>query len=368
MIIDCHAHVFQHWSGACGHDSRATHWKYIQKNVTRPSALTRRAGDGAACASGDLFRAEDNTWAGLREDVQFRVGPYGRLEYTLDGEDYYIQYMPVGMAEMEASPELMVAQMAYVGVDHCVLQTGMNYGVMNDYNAFCQRQYPDKFTALFQVDEPLADTPRWAGEMDRAVRQLGLRGIYYQLDSFSRYGFQWSFDDRRFDGFWENLASLGIPVFFEASSVPDYDEKSYIANMERLDRLLTRFPSMRWLLVMGPPVQFFSKQGKWQFPDEVSKTYARENLQMEIMFPITWGGVWDYPYPEAQTLIKDLRDRYGAHKLIWGSDMPNVERFCTYRQCLEYVQKHCTFFMATEMDLVLGKNAAGLCGIRQRES
>jgi predicted TIM-barrel fold metal-dependent hydrolase len=95
----------------------------------------------------------------------------------------------------------------------------------------------------------------------------------------------------------------------------------------------------------------------------VAKAYACDNLQMEIMFPISWGGVWDYPYPQAQTLIKELRDRYGAHKLIWGSDMPNVERFCTYRQSLDYVRRYCTFLTAAEMDLVLGGNVADLCGI-----
>jgi len=119
---------------------------------------------------------------------------------------------------------------------------------------------------------------------------------------------------------------------------------------------------------MGSPVQFFAKHGKWQFPDEVARTYGRENLQIEIMFPITWGGVWDYPYPEAQALIKDLRDRYGAHKLIWGSDMPNVERFCTYQQCLDYVLKYCDFLTASEKDLILGKNVAELCGIGQHRS
>jgi predicted TIM-barrel fold metal-dependent hydrolase len=120
---------------------------------------------------------------------------------------------------------------------------------------------------------------------------------------------------------------------------------------------------MRWLLVMGPPVQFFARHGTWQFPDEVAKTYGHENLQIEIMFPITWGGSWDYPYAEAQALIKDLRDRYGARKLVWGSDMPNVERFCTYRQCLEYVRRHCDFLTAREKELVLGDNVADLCGI-----
>jgi len=363
MIVDCHAHVFQPWNGPCGHESTEIHWKYIQKNVTRPAAKARRLRDGAPADAGALFRAGDNAWTGLRDDIRFRVGPFGRLEYTLEGEDYGIQYMPVGMAEIHAPPELQLAQMSYVGVDHAVLQAGGSYGAMNDYNAFAQHQYPDKFTGLFHVDEPRADAPRWMQEMERARTRLGLRGMYYQLEGFARYGFQWWFDDARFDGFWETVASLRIPIFFEASAMPDYDEKSYIANMVRLDRLLTRFPAVRWLLVMGPPVQFFARAGRWQFPQEVDRTYRRENLQLEIMFPITWGGVWDYPYPEAQALIKDLRDRYGAQKLVWGSDMPNVERFCTYRQCLDYVRRYCDFLSAREKEMLLGENVAELCGI-----
>ena len=71
--------------------------------------------------------------------------------------------------------------------------------------------------------------------------------------------------------------------------------------------------------------------------------YKRDNLLIEIMFPITWGGVWEYPYPEAQDLIRQMRDLFGASKLVWGSDMPNLERFCTYRQCVDYVRKHCPF-------------------------
>ena len=47
MIIDCHAHVFANWHGACGHPSVDIHLKYIQKNVTRPAAETFRLRDGA---------------------------------------------------------------------------------------------------------------------------------------------------------------------------------------------------------------------------------------------------------------------------------------------------------------------------------
>ena len=88
---------------------------------------------------------------------------------------------------------------------------------------------------------------------------------------------------------------------------------------------------------MGPPVAHFGASGRWDFPPEVLAAYKRDNLQMEVMFPITWGGRWDYPYPEAQDLIRGMRDLFGAGKLVWGSDMPNVERFCTYKQSLDYV-------------------------------
>jgi predicted TIM-barrel fold metal-dependent hydrolase len=361
MIIDSHAHIFQHWAGPCGHPSREVHWRYIQKNVTRPSAGVRRMRDRTPADAGGLYDKGDPTWAGLREDVAFRVGTYGRLEYTVDGEDHCVQYMPVGMAQLECPPELMVAQMDYAGVDHAVLQAGMSYGRMNDYNALAQRQYPDRFTGLAHVDEPLADTPAERAELRRAVGGLGLRGLYYNIESFARHGFRWAFDDRRFDGFWEEVAGLDVPIFFEPSAAPGYDEASYVATLARLDGLLTRFPRTRWLLVMGPPAGLFAARGAWQLPEPVARTLGRPNLRLEVCFPIVWGGRWDYPYPEAQVLIRGLRDRFGAEKLVWGSDMPNVERFCTYRQCRDYVLRHCDFLTAREVDLVMGGNVADLC-------
>lgn len=85
---------------------------------------------------------------------------------------------------------------------------------------------------------------------------------------------------------------------------------------------------------------------------------------MEVMFPITYGGVWDYPYPEAQTLLQDMCTQFGSDRLMWGSDLPNVERFCTYKQSLDYVRRHSTFLSAREMDLILGETCAAFYGIK----
>jgi predicted TIM-barrel fold metal-dependent hydrolase len=137
-----------------------------------------------------------------------------------------------------------------------------------------------------------------------------------------------------------------------------------VANLRALDALLARHPAHRFVLVMGPPVAHFGTSGAWNFPADIEAIYQRDNLLIEVMFPITWGGVWDYPYPEAQALIRGLRDRFGAASLVWGSDMPNVERFCTYRQCVDYVRRYCAFLTATEKDRILGGNAAELMGLQ----
>ena len=366
MIVDCHAHVFTHWQGACGHPSRAVHLKYLQKVVTRPAARAFRVRDGREIKPTMLFRPDDNTWAGLT-DVGFRVGRFGQLCFTYEGEDYYVQYLPVGMQELACPPELMLSQMTYAAVDHCILQAGGGYGAMNDYNAYTQHQYPQKFSGLLHIDEALSDRADTQAELDRAVDVLGLRGLYYAQD-FSRHGYARNVNHPAFGGFWDKVVAYRLPVFIELSSTPAYDRAGYLANLLALDELLVRYPTHRFLLVMGPPAGYFAASGRWEFAAEPLTVYKRDNLQMEIMFPISWGGVWDYPYPEAQQLIRGMRDIFGASKLLWGSDMPNVERFCTYRQCVDYVRRHCSFLSDDEKDLILGSNAADLIGLDVRAS
>jgi predicted TIM-barrel fold metal-dependent hydrolase len=366
MIVDCHAHVFEHWQGAGGHPSRAVHLKYLQKVVTRPAAKTFRVRDGREIKPTMLFRPDDNTWAGLTQ-VDFRAGRFGQLSFTYEGEDYYVQYLPVGMQELACPPELMLSQMTYAAVDHCILQAGGGYGAMNDYNAYAQHQWPQKFTGLLHIDEALADRADVQAEVDRAVNILGLRGLYYAQD-FSRHGYARNVNHPAFEAFWDKVVAYRLPVFIELSSTPNYDRAGYLANLSALGELLVRYPTHRFLLVMGPPTGYFAASGRWEFPPEALAIYKRANLQMEIMFPISWGGVWDYPYPEAQQLIRGMRDIFGAAKLLWGSDMPNVERFCTYRQCVDYVRRHCGFLSDDDKDRILGGNAAELIGLDARVS
>jgi predicted TIM-barrel fold metal-dependent hydrolase len=364
MIIDCHAHVFTHWIGACGHATRDIHNRYLQRMITRTAASTFRARDWARADTTALYRTDDAGWSGLT-DVDFRVGRFGQLEFTHDGEDHVIQYMPVGMQEMTAPPELMLAQMMYAGVDRCLLQAGGAYGAMTEMNAFAQQQYPDRITGLMHVDEAMAGTEPELAKVDHAFEGLKLRGLYFNVESLARHGFPWPLDAKEMAPFGDKLARLGVVLCLELSSAPTYDEAGYMGHIVALRRILARHRDLKVHLAMSPPVAFFARNGRYEFPDDLAALYRHEALMLEVMFPITYGGVWDYPYPEAQALVESLRDQLGAEKLMWGSDMPNVERFCTYRQSLDYVRKYCPFLTSREKDLILGDNCAAFYDIKQ---
>ena len=362
MIVDCHHHIFENWATPCGHPSDAVHKKYLQRMLAPIAATTLRARDGAPADTAPLSRNGDLSWGGL-EDVNLRAGRFGRVEFTAGGEDFFIQFMPVGMQKMEAPPELAMAQMVYAGVDHAILQSGGGYGVVNDLNGLARRRWPERFTGLVNVDEALAAEPENLAGIERAYRDLGLAGIHYDVEGFARHGYAWEMDDGRMDPLWETLDSLGMVVCLELGCGASNDAAGHVDLVGRLAGLMDRFPALRWHLVMGPPVKLFGRGGCWDLPDELAGVYRRENLVVEVMFPISMGAVWDYPYVEAQALIRDFRDRFGAEKMVWGSDMPNVERYCTYRQCLDYVRRYCDFLTGREMDLVLGGNAARFYGI-----
>ena len=120
------------------------------------------------------------------------------------------------------------------------------------------------------------------------------------------------------DVFWPRSRRPAAGVF-EISQIPDYDRASAVANVLKLKGLMDRWRNLRFVLVMGPPVGFFAPGGQWDFPAEVLAAYPHPNLLIEIMFPITWGGVWEYPYPEAQALIQQIHDLFAAGKLRCGA-------------------------------------------------
>ena len=124
----------------------------------------------------DPLLTGDNDGISFLPDVDFRIGEFGRVEFTVDGEDYYIQWLPPTLRDMSSSPEYMIAQMNYVGIDRAVLQHDRVYGRLDDFLSDCVRKFPDRFVALAQVDEWRAGEPDQIERLRHEVTESGIQG------------------------------------------------------------------------------------------------------------------------------------------------------------------------------------------------
>jgi predicted TIM-barrel fold metal-dependent hydrolase len=77
---------------------------------------------------------------------------------------------------------------------------------------------------------------------------------------------------------------------------------------------------------------------------------------MQVSHPVPGGSIWDYPYVETHPLIADLLNHLGIEKLVWGTDLPNTERNCTYAQARNYLDRHCPLFSQNDKNLLFSEN------------
>jgi predicted TIM-barrel fold metal-dependent hydrolase len=355
-VVDSHVHIFPHLDGPSGFPTQAEHRRFLQLYMATHGEPVRRLRDHARVTEQTLHDGRLTDPSSLR-DVQFRVGKYGRFEWTAGGEDLYLQFFPPHLQDMTSPAELMLQQMARAGVDVGVLQNARLYGRLNEFFADVVRRYPGKFIGLADVDEARAHTDEQIQKLRHAVRELGLKGLYYANRALFVDGYRHRFDDPIFDPFWDEVRALGIPIFWEIVGVPHpTDQAALLREIDRLNRWADRWPDIPGLWTHG-----LSPQLLRDMPEPLDRLVRREQLMVEILYPIHWARDHEYPFPELKPAIQILYDRLGGRRLVWGSDMPNVERNCTYRQSLHYLRIVGEGIIPpSDLDRILGLNVLRL--------
>ncbi|MBI1777184.1 MAG: amidohydrolase [Proteobacteria bacterium] len=359
-IVDCHGHIFPPLAGACGFPDAATHLLHQQRAMhVHGNQPYRRRSDHAAVTQRDLWQADDPSEAGRATDVGFRVGRFGRFEWERAGEGCYVQFLPPHMHDLHAPPEGMAVEMTYAGIGTVVLQNDHIYGNLAEYFADAIRRWPGRFIGLAQVDEATAYQDDQLAALEDQVSRLGMRGLYFTMTAYFRNGYRMLCDDPTYDPLWRLVKRLDLPVFWvHAAKSP---AGSYVDEMRRLRRILDRHPGIRHVLIHGVPTSLYADaEDRITWPDEIADVLDQYPVWSEVLYPIAWGGKMDYPYARARTHIRQIYDRFGPGKLIWGSDMPNVARYCTYRQALSYVWDHCDFLSAEDRRRIFRDNTLGL--------
>lgn len=356
MIIDSHAHIFPFLGAAPGYEQLA----YLQMGISGNRQPVRRRRDNVIVPHA-IWDSQDRSPAGRRE-VQFRVGRFGRFEWTVDGVEYYKQFMPPSLADNSYSADALIAEMDYAGVDVALLQNDHFYGALNELFAEAVRRYPNRLLATAHIDECHADDPARIEELERAAA-AGLRGIFFHKRDF------WELDTRPIDApafarFWDTVARLGLVVYWAPGGDIAAGLPGYLDELRRWRRLVERRPELRAVLVGGLREALLDAYPA-ALPEDAAALLESGHLLAELLFPISYGATDEYPYPRAVERVRELYERCGPQALVWGSDIPNVLRHCTYRQSLDYLHLHAEFIPPDEMALILGGNLARIFGIER---
>lgn len=178
--------------------------------------------------------------------------------------------------------------------------------VTNDFVAACVAAHPDVFCGFASVD-PLTG-PAAAAELERAVRELGLRGLKMHPGA---QGF--SPDDRDLYPIWETASALGVPLLVHTGTtglgagMPGGGGiRLGGANPMLLDALAADFPDLQ--IVMAHPA--------WPWQDE--------QIAVALHKPNTWIDLsgWSPRY-FAPELVREIGGRL-QDRVLFGTDYPFI--------------------------------------------
>lgn len=373
MIVDSHAYCFEPVDQPAGFASSEEHLRWVQAAHAWHHQPAWRIRDRAP-ASSRALDPEGRCDLPRLPQVKFRVDhARGRVVWTIDGEDYTKQFFPPDLRHLEFTPHSLVAEMDYAGVDLALLHTNPMLGRDSAFLAECVRLYPERLRSMAPVDEwrIRTETDAVIAELAAAITQRGLHAIKFNARlAYLESPDPW--DDGVYRPFWAAATSLGVPVFFtlgtgkaEMSGRMSVAEQrqGYLDELRILRRWMERYPEAVCSLTHGFPWRAFLESGRIVLPEAIWEPFQSPNCNLEVCFPVRLGDLFDFPYREVWPTLEEMVERIGADHLLWGTDMPFQNRFCTYRQSRDWIEKYCGFLTPEDLALILGSTAARLLGL-----
>lgn len=366
MILDSHVYCFVSPDEPAGHPTAADHLDEVQVFHALHHQPAWRTRDRAPS---DPLRLLDPTPDGpLRpaRGVDFRVDrTHHRLTWTLDGEDHTKQIYPPNLHDVAYEPGSCIAEMDHAGVDAALIHVDRALGLDLAYLAACVRRYPGRLYSMAPIEEAhiASDPDRVIADLDAAVKVHGLHVVKFIPEYVYRAG-GGAWDDGPFRPFWEAVADLGVPVAFTLGASPGYadEREGFIAELGVLTRWMERYPQIPALVTHGFPYRAFLEGDRLVLPDRIWEPWQNPQLRLEVSFPVRLGDRFDYPYREVWPALESMLRHVGAPNLLWGTDMPFQNRFCTYRQSRRWIET-CGLLTDAELADVLGLSAARFLGI-----
>ena len=373
MIIDSHAYCFQPGNHPAGFPNAAEHLAWIHTSQGLHHQPAWNIKDRTPAPSDGLGDEAPLDWSRL-PDVDFRIDDQcGRVVWTIDGADRTKQFYPPNLRNLEYTPHSLIAEMDYCGVDLALIHTNPMLGRDTAFLAECVKAYPDRLRSMAPVDEwrILDETDAVVAELHEAIVDRGLHAIKFNTrPAYKRSTQAW--DDGPYRPFWEAATALGVPIFFTMGTGPGsaagatsgaQHRQGCLDEHDILIRWMERYPDATVSLTHGFPWRVFVEGDTIELPDGIWTPFQNPKLSLEVCFPVRIGDLFDFPYREVQPTLELMVERIGADRLLWGTDMPFQNRFSTYRQSRDWLEKYCDFLSTEDLALIMGGSAQRVLGL-----
>ena len=279
---------------------------------------------------------------------------YGRAMIGADE----VQVTPPFGEGLAYTPETLLANMDWAGVDRAVLLQGPFYGECNRYVQDALQRYPDRLVGAAYFDPWMADSRRTfeeilgKGELEapfRAVKMecsvpTGLCGIHPQA----------RLDAPDLAWLWPELERRGLILVLDMGGI---GSRSYqTAAVRAIAEGHTRLKVV--IAHLGQPNPSAEADiGLWQQWKEQIDLGLLPNVWFDCASLIAYVHEEGYPFASAERYLRLAIERIGARKVMWGSDQPGTLVHATYRQYVTLAKLHTRFLSPEDQALVLGENA-----------
>jgi len=263
--------------------------------------------------------------------------------------------------------EDLVAAMDANGVAHaCIVQRATLYGYDNRYALDAADAHPDRFVPIVVLDAQDPAAPQQLRDLVATRRVAGLRIVAPQL---TEQDTDWLDSDQSL-ALWTAAADLALPV-----TVILY-RRNNEAGRAALLGVAKRFPGLPILIdhvgvphASTPETRFAASQGlDYTVPPPpgfgIAESVAAFGDLGHVHFKITdinFDRLEDQHY-DAAAFTRALADRFGAARLLWGSDVGQSP--APYAEKVERLQAATATLNAEEQAQLFGLTAQRLYGGR----
>ncbi len=341
LIIDVHGHVFPNL-----------------KNSVNPQINQKKI---KSYWGRMISNTMDETYIPLPdEEVSFRIDDYGNYNWIKLGKECWMKRMSPIVRNLEWPPKQMIACMDEIGVDKMLLQSGyMDKDFELRYFDTVTNRWPDRFMATITIDYDIRKSKEHREKELEKMKQIlksnkNIKAVYQAFPQDTKI------DDKELEPLWIELIKNNIPHFFH---IGFQNKEKYIKSLQEAEKVFKKYPNLIGIINhLGGNIRYKEHR---DFTDgtELLPILKLPNVYFEVGYVLAyenfeiWKENFEYPYPLHTKLIKMIYEEVGCERLVWGSDMPNLYRTCTYRQILDLIRLHFNFLNEKEKKKILGENA-----------